>query len=109
MELSQNMAGDSKMELFIYVVLVLLAAAVSFIWSWKRLLDFNSYQKPFIEGTIFNFLIMLAGSIWWYFSKQDSNEQMTGIFYLLVAFLVIMVLNGFILAILFSKRKDASS
>ncbi|WP_456271416.1 hypothetical protein [Bacillus sp. AK031] len=97
------------MELFIYVVLVLLAAAVSFFWSWKRLLDFNSYKKPFIEGAVLNFLIMLAGSIWWYFSTQDGGEQITGIFYLFIAFLVIMVLNGLILAFLFSKKKDTSS
>jgi CDP-diglyceride synthetase len=96
-------------ELFFFVVIILLAAAVSFIWSWKRLLDFNSYKKPFIEGSIFNFIVLLLGSIWWLVTTETPKEQLTGLFYFLVSFLVIMVLNGVILAFLFSKRKDASS
>ncbi|RIW28771.1 hypothetical protein D3H55_20960 [Bacillus salacetis] len=97
------------MELFLFVLIIILAAAVSFIWSWKRLLDFNSYKKPFMEGTILNFLVLLLGSIWWGFAAGSSEEKLTGIFYFLVSFLIIMVLNGLILAFLFSKRKDASS
>jgi CDP-diglyceride synthetase len=97
------------MKVFIFVLIILLAAAVSFLWSWKRLLDFNSYKKPFIEGTIFNFLILLLGSLWWFFTENSTEDQFTGIFYLLISFLVIMVLNGFILAFLFAKRKDSSS
>ena len=97
------------MQLFLFLLIVLLAATVSFIWSWKRLLDFNSYKKPFIEGTIFNFIILLLGSIWWFFTENNAGEQLTGIFYFLVCFLVIMVLNGVILAFLFSKRKDSAS
>ncbi|WP_409253868.1 hypothetical protein V1502_08215 [Bacillus sp. SCS-153A] len=97
------------MQVLVGIMIILLAAAVSFIWSWKRLLDFNSYKKPFMEGTIFNFIILLLGSIWWFFSAANVEEQLTGIFYFLVSFLVIMVLNGVILAYLFSKRKDTSS
>ncbi|EDL65970.1 hypothetical protein [Bacillus sp. SG-1] len=97
------------MQLLLFLLIVLLAAAVSFIWSWKRLLDFNSYKKPFIEGTIFNFIILLLGSIWWFFTENNADEQLTGIFYFLVCFLMIMVLNGVILAFLFSKRKDSAS
>ncbi|WP_421384820.1 hypothetical protein ACOJQI_08630 [Bacillus salacetis] len=97
------------MKLFFFVLIILLAAAASFVWSWKRLLDFNSYKKPFIEGTVFNFIIMLLGSLWWFFTENNYEDQLTGVFYFLVSFLVIMVLNGFIQAYLFSKRKETSS
>ncbi|WP_113930037.1 hypothetical protein [Bacillus sp. P14.5] len=97
------------MELFFFILFILLSAAASFFWSWKRLIDFNSYKKPFLEGTILNFLILLFGSFCWFLISNDPEERLTGIFYFLTAFLVIMVANGATLAFLFSKRKDTTS
>ncbi|WP_187444928.1 hypothetical protein [Rossellomorea vietnamensis] len=97
------------MVLFFFTLCILLAAAASFFWSWKRLLDFNSYKKPFLEGTILNFIILLSGSLWWTFISGSSEERWTGIFYFLICFLVILVLNGAVLAFLYSKRKDTPS
>jgi hypothetical protein len=94
------------MKLFFYILVIIIAGGVSFGWSWKRLLDFNSYKKPFIEGSVLTFLILFVSSIWWYFTGSNPEVGMTGIFYNLIAFLVIITCNGFILALLFSKKKQ---
>ncbi|MBM7587013.1 hypothetical protein JOC86_003565 [Bacillus pakistanensis] len=94
------------MKLFFYILVIIIAGGVSFGWSWKRLLDFNSYRKPFIEGSVLTFLILFVSSIWWYFTESNPEVGMTGIFYNLIAFLVIITCNGFILALLFSKKKQ---
>jgi CDP-diglyceride synthetase len=92
------------MKISIYILLLLISAAVAIGWSWKRLLDFNSYKKPFWEGVALQFFFLLLASIWWLFTA-DFSKGIMGVFYYLLAFLSIMVIHGYILHFLFSKKK----
>ncbi|MEG9296812.1 hypothetical protein V6B33_10125 [Mangrovibacillus sp. Mu-81] len=92
------------MKISIYILLLLISAAVAIGWSWKRLLDFNSYKKPFWEGVALQFFFLLLASIWWLFTA-DFSKGIIGVFYYLLAFLIIMVIHGYILHFLFSKKK----
>jgi hypothetical protein len=91
-------------KISIYILLLLISAAVAIGWSWKRLLDFNSYKKPFWEGVALQFFFLLLASIWWLFTA-DFSKGIMGVFYYLLAFLIIMVIHGYILHYLFSKKK----
>jgi hypothetical protein len=92
------------MKISIYILLLLISAVVAIGWSWKRLLDFNSYKKPFWEGVALQFFFLLLASIWWLFTA-DLSKGIMGVFYYLLAFLIIMVTHGYILHYLFSKKK----
>ncbi|MFD2682345.1 hypothetical protein [Bacillus seohaeanensis] len=92
------------MKVSFYILFIVLAAVISFSWSWKRLLDFNSYKKPFAEGTVVNFLVLFIASVWW-IGTEDKMSGIMGAFYYLLAFLLIMIMEGFTLAYLFSKNK----
>jgi hypothetical protein len=92
------------MKISIYILLLLISAVVAIGWSWKRLLDFNSYKKPFWEGVALQFFFLLLASIWWLFTA-DLSKGIMGVFYYLLAFLIIMVIHGYILHYLFSKKK----
>jgi hypothetical protein len=92
------------MKMSIYILILLLSAAVAIGWSWKRLLDFNSYKKPFLEGVALQFFFLLLASIWWLLT-EDFSKGIMGVFYYLIAFLIIMVIHGYILHYLFSKKK----
>ncbi len=88
-----------------FIIFIVLSAIANFGWSWKRLLDFNSYQKPFLEGTVLSFLILFIASLWWLFVNGATNG-LIGVFYYFISFLIIMVLNGSILGYLFSKKNS---
>lgn len=96
------------MKISIYILILIISAAVAIGWSWKRLLDFNTYKKPFFEGVALQFFFLLIASIWWLVTEDISNGIM-GVFYYLVAFLVIMVIHGYVLHYLFSKKKKEVS
>ncbi|WP_064093573.1 hypothetical protein [Rossellomorea aquimaris] len=92
------------MKISIYILILLISAVVAIGWSWKRLLDFNSYKKPFLEGVALQFFFLLIASVWWVLTEDFSHGVM-GVFYYFLAFLTIMVIHGFILHYLFSKKK----
>ena len=92
------------MKISIYLLLLAVSAVVAIGWSWKRLLDFNTYKKPFLEGVAVQFFFLLFASVWW-FITEDISDGVMGVFYYFLAFLVIMVIHGFILHYLFSKKK----
>ncbi|MCA1062523.1 hypothetical protein LS684_21355 (plasmid) [Cytobacillus spongiae] len=92
------------MNISIYILLLLLSAVVAIGWSWKRLLDFNTYKKPFIEGVAVQFSFLFIASVWWIIT-EDRSDGVMGVFYYFLAFITIMVIHGYILHYLFSKKK----
>lgn len=94
----------SLMKISIYILLLLVSAVVAIGWSWKRLLDFNTYKKPFLEGVALQFSFLLFASVWWLIT-EDTSDGVIGVFYYFLAFLTIMVVHGFTLHYLFSKKK----
>ncbi|QHE61434.1 hypothetical protein [Rossellomorea vietnamensis] len=92
------------MQISIYILLLVVSAVVAISWSWKRLLDFNSYKKPFLEGVALQFVFLAFASVWWLIT-EDISDGVMGVFYYFLAFLTIMVVHGFILHFLFSKKK----
>ena len=92
------------MKISIYILILLISAVVAIGWSWKRLLDFNSYKKPFLEGVALQFFFLFIASVWWVLT-EDFSDGVMGVFYYFLAFLTIMVIHGFILHYLFSKKK----
>ncbi|MEI5906703.1 hypothetical protein WAK64_06480 [Bacillus spongiae] len=89
---------------WLYISLIPVAGIVSFGWSWYRLLDFNSYKKPHREGTFISFIIFLVGSLWSFFTVEDTAQALVRILFYLIAFLVLLFLNGSILRYLFEKK-----
>ncbi|WP_335871989.1 hypothetical protein [Bacillus sp. 2205SS5-2] len=92
------------MNTLIFFSLIPIIAVASFSWSWHRLLDFNSYRKPHIEGTILSFIIFTLGCIWYLFVQEDKAAGIAGIMYYFIAFLVILFVNGSILKSIFDKK-----